>query len=136
MSAENEDNEVTQAPAELMPKPLLVVPELKRRRRRYKAKDVERALQDIANQVEDFERIQTERLMGNLASLVVNTQKDAERTTARAAAEAAEILANAKTEADAMITAAREEMRVVSDRLAQIRKLANELINFEPDAQW
>lgn len=77
MSTENDEIEVAKTAAELMPKPLLVVPELKRRRRHYKAKDVERALQDIANQVEDFERIQTERLMANLASLVVNTQKDA-----------------------------------------------------------
>lgn len=136
MSTENDEIEVAKTAAELMPKPLLVVPELKRRRRHYKAKDVERALQDIANQVEDFERIQTERLMANLASLVVNTQKDAERTSARAAAEAAEILATAKAEAEAMVTAAKEEMRMVSERLAQIRKLANELINFDPDTQW
>ena len=140
MDIENEMHESgTSSPVvaadELLASPLIVVPELKRRRRRYKAKDVERALREIAHQVEDFERLQTQRLMSSLATLVLSAQKDAENTSARASAEAADILAKAHAEAEAMVAAAREEMRVLTERMAQIRKLANELIRQDPDPQ-
>jgi DNA-binding transcriptional MerR regulator len=109
----------------------VVVPHMRRRRRRYRARDVERVLRDLAGQVEVFRRAQTERALEHLSALIAATGADLERARSEAehvravARDSAEsMLAEAERAAGTMIVEARRELARLNDEIERIRLLA------------
>lgn len=127
----------------------LVVPQLKKRRRKYKAKDVERALMSIASQVNDFERAQTERVLSAMATMISIAQGEAERikseadgfaadaqarvnaALAEARAEASRIVVAARNQATEVVADAHEELTRLNEQIERIRAMATRMMNFE-----
>ena len=59
----------------------IVLPDLKSRRRKYKAADVEQAFRDIAAQVDDYQTTVTQEILQLLALLITEVHR--ETTTQR-----------------------------------------------------
>lgn len=127
----------------------LVLPQLRKRRRKYKAKDVEQALRALAAQVNDFERSQTEKILGSLATMITVAQNEAERIRAEAdgfaadaqarvnaalsqsRTEASRIVAAAESQATEIVAAAHEELGRLHEQIERIRTLASRMMNIE-----
>lgn len=136
-------------PGELVVGGALVLPEMRKRRRKYKAKDVEQALRSLAAQVNDFERTQTERVLASLATLITVAQSEAERIRAEAdgfaadaqarvnaalsqsRAEASRIVAAAEGQAAEIVAEAHEELGRLHEQIDRIRTLASRMMNIE-----
>lgn len=136
-------------PGDLVAGGALVLPQLRKRRRKYKAKDVEQALRALAAQVNDFERAQTEKILGSLATMISVAQNEAERIRAEAdgfaadaqarvnaalsqsRSEASRIVAAAESQAAEIVAGAHEELGRLHEQVERIRTLASRMINIE-----
>ena len=107
----------------------IVLPDLKSRRRKYKAADVEQAFRDIAAQVDDYQTTVTQEILQLLALLITEVHR--ETTTQRQVAEA-EITVmreEIKREGALIISNAQREAMSLDLKMDEIRRLAAEVTN-------
>ncbi len=105
----------------------IVLPDLKSRRRKYKAADVEQAFRDIAAQVDDYQTTVTQEILQLLALLITEVHR--ETTTQRQVAEA-EITVmreEIKREGALIISNAQREAMSLDLKMDEIRRLAAEV---------
>ena len=107
----------------------IVLPDLKSRRRKYKAADVEQAFRDIAAQVDDYQTTVTQEILQLLALLITEVHR--ETTTQRQVAEAeiSEIREEIKREGALIISNAQREAMSLDLKMDEIRRLAAEVTN-------
>jgi len=107
----------------------IVLPDLKSRRRKYKAADVEQAFRDIAAQVDDYQTTVTQEIVQLLALLITEVHR--ETTTQRQVAEVqiAEIHEEIKREGALIISNAQREALSLDRKMEEIRRLAAEVTN-------
>ena len=107
----------------------IVLPDLKSRRRKYKAADVEQAFRDIAAQVDDYQTTVTQEIVQLLALLITEVHR--ETTTQRQAAEVevAELREELKREGALIISNAQREAMTLDHKMDEIRRLAAEVAN-------
>ena len=107
----------------------IVLPDLKSRRRKYKAADVEQAFRDIAAQVDDYQTTVTQEIVQLLALLITEVHR--ETTTQRQAAEVevAEMREELKREGALIISNAQREAMTLDHKMDEIRRLAAEVAN-------
>jgi DNA-binding transcriptional ArsR family regulator len=107
----------------------IVLPDLKSRRRKYKAADVEQAFRDIAAQVDDYQTTVTQEILQLLALLITEVHR--ETTTQRQVAEAeiTEMREEIKREGALIISNAQREAMSLDLKMDEIRRLAAEVTN-------
>ena len=107
----------------------IVLPDLKSRRRKYKAADVEQAFRDIAAQVDDYQTTVTQEILQLLALLITEVHR--ETTTQRQVAEAeiSEMREEIKREDALIISNAQREAMSLDLKMDEIRRLAAEVTN-------
>jgi DNA-binding transcriptional MerR regulator len=107
----------------------IVLPDLKSRRRKYKAADVEQAFRDIAAQVDDYQTTVTQEILQLLALLITEVHR--ETTTQRQVAEAeiSELREEIKREGALIISIAQREAMSLDHNIEEIRRLAAEVSN-------
>ena len=107
----------------------IVLPDLKSRRRRYKAADVEQAFRDIAAQVDDYQTTVTQEILQLLALLITEVHR--ETTTQRQVAEAeiSEMREEIKREGALIISNAQREVLSLDHKMEEIRRIAAEVSN-------
>ena len=107
----------------------IVLPDLKSRRRKYKAADVEQAFRDIAAQVDDYQTTVTQEILQLLALLITEVHR--ETTTQRQVAEAeiSEMREEIKREGALIISNAQREAMSLDHQMEEIRRLAAEVTN-------
>jgi hypothetical protein len=107
----------------------IVLPDLKSRRRKYKAADVEQAFRDIAAQVDDYQTTVTQEIVQLLALLITEVHR--ETTTQRQAAEVevAEMREELRREGALIISNAQREAMTLDHKMEEIRRLAAEVTN-------
>ena len=107
----------------------IVLPDLKSRRRKYKAADVEQAFRDIAAQVDDYQTTVTQEILQLLALLITEVHR--ETTTQRQVAEAeiSEMREEIKREGALIISNAQREAMSLDLKMDEIRRLATEVTN-------
>lgn len=107
----------------------IVLPDLKSRRRKYKAADVEQAFRDIAAQVDDYQTTVTQEILQLLALLITEVHR--ETTTQRQVAEAeiSEMREEIKREGAMIISNAQREAMSLDLKMDEIRRLAAEVTN-------
>lgn len=107
----------------------IVLPDLKSRRRRYKAADVEQAFRDIAAQVDDYQTTVTQEIVQLLALLITEVHR--ETTTQRQAAEdeIAAMREEIKREGALIISNAQREALSLDHKMEEIRRIAAEVSN-------
>ena len=107
----------------------IVLPDLKSRRRKYKAADVEQAFRDIAAQVDDYQTTVTQEILQLLALLITEVHR--ETTTQRQVAEAeiSEMREEIKREGALIISNAQREAMSRDHKMEEIRRLAAEVTN-------
>jgi DNA-binding transcriptional ArsR family regulator len=107
----------------------IVLPDLKSRRRKYKAADVEQAFRDIAAQVDDYQTTVTQEILQLLALLITEVHR--ETTTQRQVAEAeiSELREEIKREGALIISNAQREAMSLDLKMDEIRRLAAEVTN-------
>jgi sugar-specific transcriptional regulator TrmB len=107
----------------------IVLPDLKSRRRKYKAADVEQAFRDIAAQVDDYQTTVTQEIVQLLALLITEVHR--ETTTQRQVAEVqiAEMHEEIKREGALIISNAQREALSLDRKMEEIRRLAAEVTN-------
>ena len=107
----------------------IVLPDLKSRRRRYKAADVEQAFRDIAAQVDDYQTTVTQEILQLLALLITEVHR--ETTTQRQVAEAeiSEMREEIKREGALIISNAQREALSLDLKMEEIRRIAAEVSN-------
>jgi len=107
----------------------IVLPDLKSRRRKYKAADVEQAFRDIAAQVDDYQTTVTQEIVQLLALLITEVHR--ETTTQRQAAEVevAEMREELKREGALIVSNAQREAMTLDHKMDEIRRLAAEVTN-------
>ena len=107
----------------------IVLPDLKSRRRRYKAADVEQAFRDIAAQVDDYQTTVTQEIVQLLALLITEVHR--ETTTQRQAAEdeIAAMREEIKRESALIISNAQREALSLDHKMEEIRRIAAEVSN-------
>jgi len=107
----------------------IVLPDLKSRRRRYKAADVEQAFRDIAAQVDDYQTTVTQEIVQLLALLITEVHR--ETTTQRQAAEdeIASMREEIKREGAMIISNAQREALSLDHKMEEIRRIAAEVSN-------
>jgi DNA-binding transcriptional MerR regulator len=107
----------------------IVLPDLKSRRRKYKAADVEQAFRDIAAQVDDYQTTVTQEILQLLALLITEVHR--ETTTQRQVAEAeiSELREEIKREGALIISNAQREAMSLDLKMDEIRRLAAEVSN-------
>lgn len=107
----------------------IVLPDLKSRRRKYKAADVEQAFRDIAAQVDDYQITVTQEILQLLALLITEVHR--ETTTQRQVAEAeiTEMREEIKREGALIISNAQREAMSLDLKMDEIRRLAAEVTN-------
>ena len=107
----------------------IVLPDLKSRRRKYKAADVEQAFRDIAAQVDDYQTTVTQEILQLLALLITEVHR--ETTTQRQVAEAeiSELREEIKREGALIISNAQREAMSLDLKMEEIRRLAAEVSN-------
>ena len=105
----------------------IVLPDLKSRRRKYKAADVEQAFRDIAAQVDDYQTTVTQEIVQLLALLITEVHR--ETTTQRQVAEVqiAEMHEEIKREGALIISNAQREALALDQKMEEIRRLAAEV---------
>ena len=107
----------------------IVLPDLKSRRRKYKAADVEQAFRDIAAQVDDYQTTVTQEIVQLLALLITEVHR--ETTTQRQVAEVqiAEMHEEIKREGALIISNAQRDALALDQKMEEIRRLAAEVTN-------
>ena len=107
----------------------IVLPDLKSRRRKYKAADVEQAFRDIAAQVDVYQTTVTQEIVQLLALLITEVHR--ETTTQRQVAEVqiAEMHEEIKREGALIISNAQREALSLDRKMEEIRRLAAEVTN-------
>ena len=107
----------------------IVLPDLKSRRRKYKAADVEQAFRDIAAQVDDYQTTVTQEILQLLALLITEVHR--ETTTQRQVAEVeiSEMREEIKREGALIISNAQREAMSLDLKMDEIRRLAAEVTN-------
>ena len=107
----------------------IVLPDLKSRRRKYKAADVEQAFRDIPAQVDDYQTTVTQEILQLLALLITEVHR--ETTTQRQVAEAeiSEMREEIKREGALIISNAQREAMSLDLKMDEIRRLAAEVTN-------
>jgi hypothetical protein len=107
----------------------IVLPDLKSRRRKYKAAEVEQAFRDIAAQVDDYQTTVTQEIVQLLALLITEVHR--ETTTQRQVAEVqiAEMHEEIKREGALIISNAQREALSLDHKMDEIRRLAAEVTN-------
>jgi hypothetical protein len=107
----------------------IVIPDLKSRRRRYKAADVEQAFRDIAAQVDDYQNTVTQEIVQLLALLITEVHR--ETTTQRQVAEneITEMREEIKREGALIISNAQREALSLDHKMEEIRRIAAEVSN-------
>ena len=107
----------------------IVLPDLKSRRRKYKAADVEQAFRDIAAQVDDYQTTVTQEILQLLALLITEVHR--ETTTQRQVAEAeiSEMREEIKRDGALIISNAQREAMSLDHKMEEIRRLAAEVTN-------
>ena len=107
----------------------IVLPDLKSRRRKYKAADVEQAFRDIAAQVDDYQTTVTQEILQLLALLITEVHR--ETTTQRQVAEAeiSVMREEIKREGALIISNAQREAMSLDLKMDEIRRLAAEVTN-------
>ena len=107
----------------------IVLPDLKSRRRKYKAADVEQAFRDIAAQVDDYQTTVTQEILQLLALLITEVHR--ETTTQRQVAESeiAQMREEINREGALIISNAQREALALDQKMEEIRRLAAEVTN-------
>jgi sugar-specific transcriptional regulator TrmB len=107
----------------------IVIPDLKSRRRRYRAADVEQAFRDIAAQVDDYQNTVTQEIVQLLALLITEVHR--ETTTQRQVAEneITEMREEIKREGALIISNAQREALSLDHKMEEIRRIAAEVSN-------
>jgi len=107
----------------------IVLPDLKSRRRKYKAADVEQAFRDIAAQVDDYQTTVTQEILQLLALLITEVHRETTTQRQVAQVETAEIYEEIKREGALIISNAQREALSLDLKMEEIRRLAAEVTN-------
>ena len=107
----------------------IVLPDLKSRRRKYKAADVEQAFRDIAAQVDDYQTTVTQEIVQLLALLITEVHRETTSQRQAAEVEVAEMREELKREGALIISNAQREALTLDHKMEEIRRLAAEVTN-------
>lgn len=107
----------------------IVLPDLKSRRRKYKAADVEQAFRDIAAQVDDYQTTVTQEIVQLLALLITEVHRETTSQRQVAEVEIAEMHEEIKREGALIISNAQREALALDQKMEEIRRLAAEVTN-------
>jgi DNA-binding transcriptional ArsR family regulator len=107
----------------------IVLPDLKSRRRKYKAADVEQAFRDIAAQVDDYQTTVTQEILQLLALLITEVHRETTTQRQLAEAEISEMREEIKREGALIISNAQREAMSLDLKMDEIRRLAAEVTN-------
>ena len=107
----------------------IVIPDLKSRRRRYKAADVEQAFRDIAAQVDDYQTTVTQEIVQLLALLITEVHRETTSQRQVAEAEIAELREEIQREGALIISNAQREALTLDHKMEEIRRIAAEVTN-------
>ena len=107
----------------------IVLPDLKSRRRKYKAADVEQAFRDIAAQVDDYQTTVTQEILQLLALLITEVHRETTSQRQVAEVEIAEMREEIKREGALIISNAQREAMALDQKMEEIRRLAAEVTN-------
>jgi hypothetical protein len=107
----------------------IVLPDLKSRRRKYKAADVEQAFRDIAAQVDDYQTTVTQEILQLLALLITEVHRETTSQRQAAEVEIAEMHEEIKREGALIISNAQREALALDQKMEEIRRLAAEVTN-------
>lgn len=107
----------------------IVIPDLKSRRRKYKAADVEQAFRDIAAQVDDYQTTVTQEIVQLLALLITEVHRETTSQRQVAEAEIAELREEIQREGALIISNAQREALTLDHKMEEIRRLAAEVTN-------
>jgi DNA-binding transcriptional MerR regulator len=107
----------------------IVLPDLKSRRRKYKAADVEQAFRDIAAQVDDYQTTVTQEIVQLLALLITEVHRETTSQRQVAEVQIAEMHEEIKREGALIISNAQREALALDQKMEEIRRLAAEVTN-------
>jgi hypothetical protein len=107
----------------------IVLPDLKSRRRKYKAADVEQAFRDIAAQVDDYQTTVTQEILQLLALLITEVHRETRTQRQVAEAEVAMMREEIQREGALIISNAQREALSLDLKMEEIRRLAAEVSN-------
>ena len=107
----------------------IVLPDLKSRRRKYKAADVEQAFRDIAAQVDDYQTTVTQEIVQLLALLITEVHRETTSQRQVAEVEIVEMHEEIKREGALIISNAQREALALDQKMEEIRRLAAEVTN-------
>jgi sugar-specific transcriptional regulator TrmB len=107
----------------------IVLPDLKSRRRKYKAADVEQAFRDIAAQVDDYQTTVTQEIVQLLALLITEVHRETTTQRQTAETEIAAMHEEIKREGALIISNAQREAMSLDHKMEEIRRLAAEVTN-------
>jgi DNA-binding transcriptional MerR regulator len=107
----------------------IVIPDLKSRRRKYKAADVEQAFRDIAAQVDDYQTTVTQEIVQLLALLITEVHRETTSQRQVAEAEIAELREEIQREGALIISNAQREALTLDHKMEEIRRIAAEVTN-------
>jgi DNA-binding transcriptional MerR regulator len=107
----------------------IVLPDLKSRRRKYKAADVEQAFRDIAAQVDDYQTTVTQEILQLLALLITEVHRETTSQRQVAETQIAEMHEEIKREGALIISNAQREALAIDQKMEEIRRLAAEVTN-------
>jgi DNA-binding transcriptional ArsR family regulator len=107
----------------------IVLPDLKSRRRKYKAADVEQAFRDIAAQVDDYQTTVTQEIVQLLALLITEVHRETTSQRQATEVEVAEMREELKREGALIISNAQREALTLDHKMEEIRRLAAEVTN-------
>ena len=107
----------------------IVLPDLKSRRRKYKAADVEQAFRDIAAQDDDYQTTVTQEIVQLLALLITEVHRETTMQRQAAEVEVAELREELKREGALIISNAQREALTLDHKMEEIRRLAAEVTN-------
>ena len=107
----------------------IVIPDLKSRRRKYKAADVEQAFRDIAAQVDDYQTTVTQEIVQLLDLLITEVHRETTSQRQVAEAEIAELREEIQREGALIISNAQREALTLDHKMEEIRRIAAEVTN-------
>jgi DNA-binding transcriptional MerR regulator len=107
----------------------IVLPDLKSRRRKYRAADVEQAFRDIAAQVDDYQTTVTQEILQLLALLITEVHRETTAQRQAMEVEIAEMREETKREGALIVSNAQREALSLDHKMEEIRRLAAEVSN-------
>ena len=107
----------------------IVLPDLKSRRRKYRAAEVEQAFRDIAAQVDDYQTTVTQEILQLLALLITEVHRETTAQRQAMEVEIAEIREETKRESALIVSNAQREALSLDHKMDEIRRLAAEVAN-------